>query len=128
MLPLRLRAFWATVGWAGVVAGLVLSLWPGGAPMPFHVWDKIQHATGYFVLATWFTGAYPRSRYPLIGVGCVLLGIAIEGLQALTPTRTAEVADAFANTVGVTAALILAYAGIGGWAARIERLLGLVPR
>ncbi|MEI8299307.1 MAG: VanZ family protein [Pseudomonadota bacterium] len=128
MLPLRLGRFWAAVGWAGVLAGLVLSLWPGGVPLPVQVWDKIQHATGYFLLTSWFTGFYPRRRYLLIGTACVLLGVCIEGLQALTPTRTAELGDACANAVGVALALVLAYAGLGGWAARVERLLGLAPR
>ncbi len=119
---------WVAIGWAGVAAGLVLSLWPNGVPLPVQVWDKAQHATGYFLLATWFTGLYPRRRYLLVGAACVLLGVGIEGLQALTPTRRAEFGDALANAVGVALALALAWAGFGGWAARLERLAGLAPR
>jgi len=128
LLPLRLARFWRTVGWIGIALALVLSLWPHGAPLPFHVWDKIQHVVGYFMLAGWFVGLYPRPRYPAIGAACLLFGIGIELLQALTPTRTAEVADAAADAVGIALALALAYAGLGGWAMRLERLAGLAPR
>ncbi len=111
-----------------MLAGLVLSLWPNGAPLPFHVWDKLQHASGYFLLAGWFAGIYPRRRYLAIGIGCICLGAAIEVLQGFTATRTAELADAAANAVGVAVAIALAYAGLGGWAPRLERLIGLAPR
>jgi VanZ family protein len=119
---------WAAVGWAGAACALVLSLWPGGAPLPFHAWDKLEHGFGYCVLASWFTGIYPRARDPLIAVAAVSFGVLIEGLQALTPTRSAEVGDALANAVGVAVAIGLARAGLGGWACRVERLLGVAPR
>ena len=128
MLELRLARLWALLGWLGVGAAVVVSLWPGGVPLPAQVWDKIQHGAGYAVLTLWFTGLYPRSRYPAIALGCFLLGLAIEGLQGLTPTRSTEMADVVANTTGIAVAMALAYLLLGGWAQRVERLLGLEPR
>ena len=128
MLPLRFAPVWAAVGWLGVVLAVVLSLWPGGVPLPVHLWFKAQHTIGYFILALWFLGMYPRSRYLLIAAGCFVLGIAIEGLQAFTPTRSAEFDDILINGIGIAAALLVAYLGMGGWALKLERLAGLHAR
>jgi VanZ family protein len=128
MLPLRLAGFWAAIGWLGVGTALVLSLWPHGVPLPFHVWDKFQHVGGYFILTSWFLGICRRERYGRVALACFVLGVAIELLQGLTPTRSAELGDVFANSIGIAAALLLAWLGLGGWAARLERLAGLVPR
>jgi VanZ family protein len=128
MLPLRLAPLWAVGGWVGVACALLLSLLPGGPPSPIHVWDKLQHCAGYFIMATWFTGIYPRERYGAIALRIVMFGILIEGLQSLTATRTAEIGDVLANATGVGLAVLLARAGLGGWACRLERAVGLGPR
>ena len=128
MLPLRFAPFWAAIGWLGVVLAFVLSLWPGGVPLLVHFWYKAHHVLGYFILALWWLGLYPRSRYPLIGVGCLVLGIVIEGLQGLTATRSAEFDDVLINGASIAAALVVAYLGIGGWALKLERLAGLHTR
>lgn len=128
MLPLRLAPVWAACGYAGVLAAVALSLWPGGVPLPVPVWDKIQHGAGYALLTLWFTGLYPRDRYLRIGLACFLLGAAIEALQGLTPTRAMDPRDLVANSVGIGAALALAYLVFGGWAMRVERAFGLATR
>ena len=43
-----------------------------------------------------------------VGAALVLLGIVIEGLQGLTPTREPDAWDVLANTLGIV---------IGGWIA-----------
>jgi hypothetical protein len=128
MLPLRLGRVWLLVGWAGVIAAMVLSLWPGGVSLPVSVWDKAQHGLGYFLLTLWFAGLYPRRKYLWIALGCFALGIVIELLQGATNTRSMELADVAANTTGIVAALGLAYVLLGGWAARVEQALGLGER
>lgn len=128
MLPLRLAPVWAAVGYVGVALALALSLWPGGAPLPVHLWDKIQHGAGYALLTLWFTGLYPRDRYLRIGLACFLLGAAIEALQGFTETRSMDARDLVANSVGISTALALAYFAFGGWAQRVERLFGLAAR
>ena len=125
MRPLALRGLWLAIAWLGVGCALVFSLWPGGAPLPIHVWDKIEHGVGYCVLTLWFAGLYRRERYGRLALGCVLLGVLIELLQGLTLTRSMELGDLAANGVGITAAMALALAGLGGWAETVERVLGL---
>ena len=127
MLPLRLARLWAAVAWLGVALGIFLTVLPAGAA-PIHVGGPPQHLAGYFILASWFLGIYPRERYPLIALGCFLFGGSMELLQNLSPTRHPALADALVNGVGIALALTVAYAGLGGWAVRLERWLGLAPR
>lgn len=122
MLPLRFAPFWAAIGWLGVALALILSLWPGGVPLPLHFWYKAHHTIGYFMLALWWLGLYPRARYLLVAAGCFTLGILIEGLQAFTATRSAELDDVLINGVGIAFALLVACLGMGGWALKLEQL------
>jgi VanZ family protein len=129
MLPLKLGRFWLAVGWAGVLAAVAVSLWPGGVPLPTTVWDKLQHGLGYFLLTLWFAGLYPRRKYLAVALGCFVLGLAIEFLQGTTATRSLEAGDVVANATGIVVALLLAYTLLGGWATHVERVLGLAePR
>ena len=124
MLPLRYAPLWGSVAWFGVAFGIFLTVLPAGtAPVP--VGGAPQHLAGYFILTTWFLGIYPRTRYPAIGLGCFLFGGAMELLQNLSPTRHPALADALTNGVAIAAAVAVAYAGLGGWAVRVERWLGV---
>lgn len=124
MLPLRYAPCWAAVAWCGVAFGIFLTVLPAGSA-PVAVGGPAQHLAGYFLLTSWFAGIYPRGRYPLIGIGCFLFGGAMELLQNLSPSRHPALADALTNGVAILAAVALAYAGLGGWAVRVERLLGV---
>lgn len=127
MLPLRLKRLWLGIGAFGLLLAFVLSLWPHGAPGLAHVPDKVQHLTGYGLVVLWFAGLLPRSRWPLVWLGAVLLGGFIEILQWFTPTREADWADEAANACGALLGWLLASAGLGGWATRIERWLDRTP-
>ncbi|HXQ31458.1 MAG TPA: VanZ family protein [Steroidobacteraceae bacterium] len=127
VLPLRFGWFWAAVGWSGVGLGIVLSMLPR-AMMPVPLGGTAQHLAGYFILTAWFAGIYPSARYPDVGLGCFLFGCSMELLQILSPTRHPQLQDALTNAVGILAALAFAYAGLGGWAAPVEKLLGVAPR
>jgi len=124
VLKLRYAALWAAVAWFGVAFGIFLTVLPSGSA-PIAIGGHVQHLAGYFILTSWFAGIYPRSRYPLIGIGCFLFGGAMELLQNLSPTRHPALADALTNGVGISVAIALAYLGLGGWAAKVERLLGV---
>jgi VanZ family protein len=126
VLPLRYARFWAAVGWLGVGFGIFLTLLPSGSA-PVAIGGHAQHLAGYFILASWFLGIYPPARYPLIALNCFLFGGAMELMQNLSPSRHPALADALTNGVGILAALAAAYAGLGGWAARLEQLLGVGP-
>jgi VanZ family protein len=93
------------VAWLLVIVIVVLSLLPPlqlqqfGAP----TWnDKAGHFLAYFTLSAWYAQLYDsaadmRRRV----VFCLLLGAAMEGLQSLTATRSADWRDMVANGVGV---------------------------
>ncbi len=53
------------------------------------------------------------------------MGILIEVLQAMTPTRQFELLDMVANTSGVVLAWALAYTWFGGLLAKFEKLIGI---
>lgn len=128
MLPLAWRRAW--LAGAGLIAlAIVLgSLLPGPVVSVVSVWDKLQHALAYGVLALWLAGLYARRRAPLAAAASFVLGALVELLQgALTATRTADPADLLANSAGIAAALALAWTGLGGWAAWVERRLGAPP-
>jgi VanZ family protein len=120
-LLLRHPWFWLGLGWALIIAAVIVSLVPGQQLPQTGVSDKVEHAAAYMLLTLWFTGVYPRSSYLRIGLGMFLLGVAIEIAQGAMPFgRQADLRDVVANTIGILAGLALAWIGIGGWAQRIE--------
>jgi len=129
MLPLAWRGVW--IAGAAIIAGTIatLSLIPGPVIESFSAWDKLEHALAYLVLTLWLTGMVARHRYALAGAAAALLGLAIEAAQsALTTTRQGDPLDLVANLVGIAVALAVSYLALGGWAARVELLLGVPPR
>jgi len=96
----RITRMWLACGWLGGVITLVVSLMPptledsGG-----HI-DKIVHLLGYALLTFWWAQLVTQRRWKLV-IAVVLYGIAIEGLQGLTPERQPDILDALANSGGV---------------------------
>lgn len=96
--------------WLGLwIAALVLTVVICLLPMPAisspsgHL-DKVEHALGYAALAGWAAMLFgTRGARWAAGLGLVVLGVAIEGLQALLPWRSADLLDACANALGVLA-------------------------
>jgi VanZ family protein len=124
LLSLRHPRLWLVSGWILIVGAIVASLIPShDLPTLGGISDKAEHMVGYAVLALWFAGIYPRSRYPAIGVGLLVMGIVIEGVQgAMNIGRQADLRDVYANSVGIVCGLMLALAWLGGWAQRVEAL------
>jgi hypothetical protein len=127
MLMLRLKKLWWGIGAIGVALAFLLSLWPHGAPGLEQVPDKIQHMVGYALVVAWFVGLVRPRHYLTIFFAAVLLGGIIEVLQSFTATRQGDWADEGADAVGALLALLLAYAGLGGWMGWLERKLGFPP-
>jgi len=125
LLPLRFPRLWLTLGWILVALSLVACLLPGNdIPNVPGMNDKSLHIVGYLALTLWFTGIYPRSRYVVIAVLLLLMGILVEFLQgAMHLGRFAEVRDVYADAAGIAAGVILALLLLGGWAQRIEKLI-----
>lgn len=98
----RAHRVWFAAFWLAVLAGIVLSLWPGPRlPDPwFPAADKLQHAVAYAALFMLGRQAGYRSTRALI-VGLLALGAAIEVAQGFTATRSAEWLDLVADGVGI---------------------------
>ena len=124
MLSLRFPKLWLTLGWLAVLFAIVVCLMPSDRlPQPPNLSDKSEHFIAYLLLSTWFAGIYPRSRYWLIAVGLVLLGVSIEFAQgAMHWGRQADARDVVANCTGLFTGLVLSWFLLGGWAQRIESL------
>jgi VanZ family protein len=121
LLPLRHARGWLVIGWAMVVFATFTSLAPSKTLPVTGVNDKVEHALAYTVLALWFAGIYPRSRYAIIALGLFVMGIAIELAQgAMHLGRQSDFRDVIANSFGIAFGLTLALTWLGGWAQRLE--------
>jgi VanZ family protein len=121
VLPLRHSRLWLVIGWALVIAAILVSLLPGSSLPVTHISDKVEHVACYAVLSIWFAGIYPRTRYAAIAVALLTMGIGVEWAQgAMRAGRESDFLDVVANVTGIFAGLILALVGLGGWAQRVE--------
>jgi VanZ family protein len=105
MLAQSVRTLWRLLFLAGTVVILVLAL----APLPAQEltgWDKTHHVLAFFTLAMLGWLGWPAALGRVI-VGLALYGLAIEGLQALTPDRVPDWRDVVANTCGLAAAWLV---------------------
>jgi VanZ family protein len=124
LLPLRYPKVWFVLGCllvVGVVAGSLLPANVVNAVVTYN--DKIMHAGSYFVLMVWFAGLYRRALYPVIGAVLLALGVSLDLLQGLTATRSLDIYDIAANSVGVLMGLGLSALLLEGWCQRLERRL-----
>lgn len=91
---------WQLLGWLGVAFTLAVSLGPPTLDEGSGQTDKLVHLAGYAVLMFWWAQLVITRRWKL-ALAVVLFGLAIEGLQGLTPDRLPDALDALANTTGV---------------------------
>jgi VanZ family protein len=126
VLPLVHSRLWLAGGLL-IAGGIVIgSLLPGPVVATVGIDDKFEHAGAYFALTLWLAGMVVPRRYAWAALAAFALGAAMEAAQGLlTVTREAEGLDLVANGAGIALALALAYLGLGGWAGRVERLLGV---
>ena len=110
----RLRPFEAVLKLAFAVTVLtviVLSLLPGRDLPQVGLSDKLEHVIAYAGMALTGCLAFPRkSAFLWLLVLLPALGIALEFCQMLVPGRSAEVADAVADTIGVLLVIVPALA------------------
>ncbi len=87
--------------WSCALVVLVLSLMPGEKiPLPTTGWDKADHLLAYAAMAALGCLAWP-GRILAVLVSLLVFGIVIEGLQAMTGYRSAEVNDVWAEVIGL---------------------------
>ncbi len=94
-----MRKACVALGWAWAAAIAWLSLAPSLPPVELAYGDKLGHLAAYGLLMFWFAQLYAARVF--YAAGFVLMGAALELLQAQTGYRSYEVLDMAANTVGV---------------------------
>ena len=93
-------SIWRWAFFTCALAVLVLALIPSPPPMITTGWDKSNHLLAFAVMAWLGCKAFPqRVAYTLLAL--LAYGALIEILQSLTPTRSAEWLDLFADSLGI---------------------------
>ena len=102
-----------------------LSLIPAEELPKLELWDKLEHALAYAVVAVaagvgW---AGHRRAKALLGIGLMVLGVVLEFLQSFVPGRLTDPGDALANLTGILVGLgiVAAVARVGGRAGRLGK-------
>lgn len=122
---LRFKRLWIAVGVALIATIFIGSV--SSIPTEikhFMLQDKFMHVLAYGCLMGWFAQIFRHDLTRLLLVILfVVMGIFIEVLQSMTPTRQFEVMDMIANTSGVVLAWALAYTWVGTLLSKFENLL-----
>ena len=123
---MTLHRFWWTLGVLIVIAAILVCVMPGRElPAAFEWNDKLSHVVGHGLLAVYFAGLVPRSRWWKVFVFLLLLGISIEIAQYFMPfARNGDARDVVANASGAAFGLLLARVGLARWPEFAAWLLG----
>ena len=113
MNPLKFGRLWTLIGYGLVILVVVLSLSPSLPPPVDFPWaDKVYHVLAYGVLMLWFAQLHPKSRYRWLAGGFIALGILMEVLQVQLATRSGDIWDIAANSLGTVLSWGLALMGM----------------
>ena len=112
------RPYWVALGWALVALVCWLSLTPSPVDTGIDQGDKIGHLLAYFARMAWWGQLDPRRNRLLLLFLC--MGMALEGLQGLTPERVPSLLDMAANASGALLGW-LATRAWPDWLRRLER-------
>jgi VanZ family protein len=124
MIALRYRTAWIVASVLLVVLVIWGSLQTSVQSPALAGFDKVEHFGTYTLLAVWFTGFSRRSRYWIVALALVGLGLAMEIAQfTMQAGRVAEPLDMAANTAGVALGVLVATFGAGGWVQKVEAWL-----
>jgi len=124
---LHFKKWWLAIGWFLVFAIITSSLMPPSPSseslfkLPYA--DKIIHCCAYFILMGWFAQIYhaPSIRWRL-AIACLLLGVILEIIQALSGLRHGDIGDIIANGVGILlSGLLVTYTGFAGLLIKFEQ-------
>jgi VanZ family protein len=109
--PLRHARRWLALWWTAVGVVVVVELLPAILlPQVPAGGDKVEHLLGYGTLAFSAVQLFERRVLWRVGIGLAALGMALEIAQGtLTTTRSFDLADELANTLGVLLGLLGAF-------------------
>lgn len=115
---MTLRPYWLALGWLLVVAVCWLSLTPSPMDSGIDQGDKVGHLLAYLSLMAWWGQLDTRTNRLLLLF--LLMGMALEGLQGLTPQREPSLLDMLANASGALLGWLTSRTW-PDWLARLER-------
>jgi VanZ family protein len=101
--PTKITDYWRAAGWLGVGLIIALSLTPAPPQIGIDNGDKLGHFAAYGLVTLWFAQLYTGLRQRIwLFIGMVALGVAMEYAQGTTDYRSFDVADMFADAIGVS--------------------------
>ena len=111
----RYRLYYQILFYSVLALGTYLGMRPEAPPTPitFSGVDTVYHAGGLFVCTLLSYLAHPRWRWWWRGAFMFAVGVAIEYAQTFQSTRTADIRDIYANSVGVALGLAVLWGGRG---------------
>jgi len=111
---LRYKRTWLVLGCLWVLILVFMSLVDLKPIGQVLLQDKLMHLLGYAFLMGWFAQIFQHSITKLlIGIALALMGVGVEYLQSMVPSRQFEFTDMLANTAGVLLAWLLSYTFLG---------------
>ncbi|MBX2823970.1 MAG: VanZ family protein [Gammaproteobacteria bacterium] len=117
--------------WLGVIlVAVVVLLSLGNPPASLNITssDKVGHAIAYAALMGWFMQIFTHKvARVILAMSFIGLGVGLEFLQGMVPTRQFELLDMAANTTGVLIAWVLGSTFMGTVLVWFERV-ALPPR
>jgi len=127
---LKFAPVWLVIGF--VLIGFICLMSVISVPAPvksFLMNDKLMHVAVYGCLMGWFAQIF---RHDLMRLGLVAafiaMGVGMEYVQSMVPSRQFEVLDMIANTSGIVLAWALAYTWLGRTLEWFEStFLGWIP-
>ncbi len=120
-MKFRFRTGAKVCGMAAIALLAFISLCPGDWVPRTNLGFELDHFLAFFVVTSMVCFAWPRPF--LVGVILAVVGALLEGLQLLTPDRSANVLGALCSAVGALAAALVAELMIRGrrWAASMDQ-------
>jgi len=117
---LRFAPLWFVIGIGLIAAICFMSVISVPAEVKqFMLNDKLLHVGVYGCLMGWFAQIFRHDvTRLLLAAAFVLMGVGMEYIQSMVPSRKFEVLDMIANTCGIVLAWALAYTWMGsilGW-------------
>jgi VanZ family protein len=124
--PLRHAHRWLALWWLALLLVVVVELLPALLlPQLPEGGDKLEHLLGYGTLAFAAVQLFERRALWRVGLGLAALGMALEIAQGtLTTTRSFDLADELANTVGVLLGLATAFTPLRDLLPRVAKRAG----
>ncbi len=122
--PSRYRFLWHAIGYALIMFVICQSLTPAPMEIPGDEGGRLGHLAAYGTLMGWFSHLHEGHRTRItFALGFVAMGIALEVIQGATGYRTADAADAVANSVGMCLGWLLAPPRLPNFLRAVEGIL-----